>query len=385
MDAWFFTEMPYPYLPTEEITSMRVNLPNSYFDPKLGADLYNRHLDEYIYADEMGLNLMVNEHHQTATCLDPCCPLIASILARQTKNGRILVLGNPLPNILDPVRTAEEMAVIDCISRGRLEAGFVRGIPYELVASGGNPALTVERLWEGIDLCVKAWTSHDGPFNFEGRFTQRRAINIWPRPYQQPHPPVWCTGGTDPVHACKVIERGYTYAMFLTPHADVRAMFDAARRHCADKGLPPPRPEQFAYMPLVYVGETESEAMAGAQELTWFLTGPKSEPQFANPPGYVPVSINVKALKGQYGSRTGEIRSRGLEYQIDQGVLIAGTPDSVVAQIERLYERVGGFGQLLVMLQAGFLSHEKTLSNIRLFAKEVYPRVRHLGVSPARS
>jgi alkanesulfonate monooxygenase SsuD/methylene tetrahydromethanopterin reductase-like flavin-dependent oxidoreductase (luciferase family) len=381
MEAWFFTEMPYPYVPAEEVTSIRVNLPNRYFDPKLGADLFNRHLDEYVYASEVGLNVMVNEHHQTATCLNAACPVTAAVLARQCTKGRILILGNPIPNILDPVRTAEEMAIIDCISRGRLDIGFVRGIPYELFASSCNPTITGERLWEGIDLCIKAWTSHDGPFNFEGRFLQRRHINIWPRPYQQPHPPIWATGGSDAEHACKVIERGYTYAMFLTPHAEVRAMFDAAREHCRKKGLPPPPAERFAYMPLIAVGETESEAMAVAQELSWFITGGKTEPQFANPPGYVPVAVNVKALKGQYGSRTGEIRSRGLEYQMDQGVMIAGTPDQVVAQIERLYERVGGFGQLLAMLQAGFLSHEKTLKNIKLFAEEVYPWIRHLGTS----
>ena len=76
--------------------------------------------------------------------------------------------------------------MIDCISRGRLDVGFVRGVPYEIFAANTNPTQTVERLWEGIDLAVKAWTSHDEPFNFEGRFTRRRKVNLWPRPYQSP-------------------------------------------------------------------------------------------------------------------------------------------------------------------------------------------------------
>jgi alkanesulfonate monooxygenase SsuD/methylene tetrahydromethanopterin reductase-like flavin-dependent oxidoreductase (luciferase family) len=379
MEAWFFTELPYPHVPMDEITSMRVNIPNRYFDPKIGAELYNRYLDEYMYADEMGLNFMVNEHHQTATCLDACGPLTAAILARQTKNGRIVILGNPVANLRDPVRAAEEMAMIDCISHGRLDAGFVRGVPYELFGSNCNPAETTERMWEAIDLCVKAWTTHDGPFNFEGRFIHKRHVNIWPRPYQQPHPPIWCTGGGDTVHACEVIRRGYTYAMFLTPYDKIRAVFDACRTYCVDNGLPPPPPDKFAYLPLVYVSDNEADAADGAQELTWYLTSGKSEPQFNNPPGYVPVKYNILALKGAFERRTAEIRRRGLDYQIEQGVIIAGTPDQVVKQIETLYERVGGFGQLLMMMQAGFLSHERTMRSIKLFSEEVYPRIRHLG------
>ena len=187
MDVWHFTEMPYPHLPPlEEMSSMWVTLPNRVFDPKIGADLYKRYFDEYVIADELGFNLMVNEHHQTATCMNVAVPLSAAILARQTKKGRICVLGNPVANRGDPIRVAEEMAMIDCISHGRLEAGFVRGVPYEIFAANTNPTQTVERLWEAVDLVVKAWTTHDGPFNFEGRFTHRRAINIWPRPYQTP-------------------------------------------------------------------------------------------------------------------------------------------------------------------------------------------------------
>src|SRR5215467_1075642 len=174
MQVWHFTEMPYPHLPPlEELSSIRVSLPSKHFNPKIGADLYNRYLDEYMIADELGFNLMLNEHHQTATCIDVAAPLSAAILARQTRNGRICILGNPVANRGDPLRIAEEMAMIDCICRGRLDVGFVRGVPYEIFAANTNPAQTVERLWEGIDLAVKAWTSHDEPFNFEGRFTRR--------------------------------------------------------------------------------------------------------------------------------------------------------------------------------------------------------------------
>ena len=115
MFAWHFTEMPYPHLPPlEPIESTRVTLPNRLFDPKIGAALYNRYLDEHLLADELGLNIMLNEHHQTATCIDVAAPLSAAILARQTKKARICILGNPIANRGEPVRIAEEMSMIDC-------------------------------------------------------------------------------------------------------------------------------------------------------------------------------------------------------------------------------------------------------------------------------
>lgn len=376
MQAWYFTEMPYPHLPPlDTLSTMRVSLPSALFDPKIGADLYNRYLDEYMAADDEGLNLLLNEHHQTATCIDACAPLSAAILARQTSKGRICILGNPIANRGDPIRIAEEMAMIDCISRGRLESGFVRGVPYEVFAANSNPTQTVERLWEGIDLCIKAWTTTDGPFNFEGQFTHKRAINLWPRPYQTPHPPVWITGSSDLENIKRAAARGIVFATFLQPHSKVKWMFDGYRSAYVDTGMP--GGGGTSYMPLVFVGETQEEAERGAKALTWYLDA-KSEPQYRNPPGYVPVEFNVQALRGTFTGRTDAMRKQSLEYLKDQGVLIYGTPDDVAKQIRRLYDLVGGIDNLLMMMQAGHLDHASTLKNIRLFAREVYPQVRDL-------
>ncbi len=377
MDAWYFTEMPYPHLPPpESYPSDRVSLTNAVFDPEIGADLYNRYLDEYVIADDLGLNLMLNEHHQTPTCLDPAVPLTAAILARETAKGRILVLGNPVANRADPVRIAEEMAMVDCISRGRLDAGFVRGVPYELFASNTNPTQTMERLWDGLELILKAWTTRDGPFNYEGPHWHKRSVNIWPTPYQQPHPPVWTTGSTDGPNIDRVAKRGFNFASFLQPHERVRVLFDRYRAAALDG--PELATRRLGFMPLVAVGETEAEARERAEKLRWFLRS-KAAPQFRNPPGYVSVGLNVRALKGQFAGRTAAIRQESTDFLIDKGVVMAGTPDQVVAQVERFFERTGGFGHLLMMLQAGFLDHEETVRNITLFAREVYPRIRHLA------
>lgn len=270
--------------------------------------------------------------------------------------------------------------MVDCISRGRLDAGFVRGVPYEIFASNTNPAQTSERLWEGLELILRAWTTRDGPFSFESPHWRKRAVNIWPVPYQQPHPPVWTTGSTDGPNIDRVARHGFHFASFLQPHERVRVLFDRYRKAAPDG--PEAATRRLGFMPIVAVGETAGEARERAEKLRWFIQS-KTAPQFRNPPGYVAVDLNVRALKGEFSGRTAAIRQEGMDTLIEMGVVMAGTPDQVVAQVERFHDRVGGFGHLLVMLQAGFLDHEETVRNITLFAQEVYPRIRHLAAPDA--
>src|ERR1700744_2559485 len=171
MRAWHFSENAYPFLPPqEEIESIRVTLPNRLYDPKKGAELYDRFLREWQIAEEEGVNIMLNEHHQSATCVDPAAPLVLAALARLTHKARLLILGKPIANRRQPVRVAEEMAMIDVLSKGRLEARFVPGVPYELSPANSNPLRMNEREYEALDMIIKACTNHDGPGRFEGRF-----------------------------------------------------------------------------------------------------------------------------------------------------------------------------------------------------------------------
>lgn len=376
MKIWHFSEMAYPHLPPqEEYDSIRVSLPNKHYDPAIGADLYHRILDEWQIADDLGLNIMVNEHHQTATCVNPAAPLITGILARTTKNVRLLILGNPIANRNQPIRVAEEMAMIDVISRGRLECGFVRSVPYEIAAGNSNPTRMNERMWEAHDFILKAWTTHDGPFSFEGQFFHHRMVNIWPRPYQQPHPPVWISSTSVP-GARTVGEKGYVLAVFLTGFANTPAVFKsyAAGWNAAGRG---PMPlDRLAYSALVYTGETDQAARAGAEKLLWYFTHNKVPMYFRNPPGYVPVAANVKALRAEhFGERPAQ---RNLDALIEQGLVFCGSPDTVFKQISRFYDHVGGFGHLLSMGQAGFLEHDETVKAMKLLATEVMPRLQEL-------
>jgi alkanesulfonate monooxygenase SsuD/methylene tetrahydromethanopterin reductase-like flavin-dependent oxidoreductase (luciferase family) len=380
MRAWHFSETAYPYLPpVETYPSIRVSLPNRVYDPKKGAALYDRYIDEWLEAEAEGVDIMLNEHHQTATCVDPAAPLMLAALARLSTKARLLILGNPIANRRQPVRVAEEMAMIDVLSHGRVEAGFVRGVPYEILPANSNPVRMNERHWEALDLIVKTWTHHDGPFSFEGRFFHHRSINIWPRCYQQPHPPVWVST-TSPGGAAQVGAHGYVQATFLTGFDTTKRIYESYRRGWREAGRGQDVPiDRLAYAALIYVGDTEAKARAGAEKLLWYITANKVAPQFANPPGYVPVAMNVQLARGAHnvvsahGTRQGTV-----DGAIEAGTMFAGTPDQVFAQFKKHYDHVGGYGHLLIMGQAGFLEHDDTVHGIRMFAREVYPRLKEL-------
>ena len=161
MKAWHFSEMAYHPGWEELGDSLRNVIPSKVYDPKLGADLYHRYLDEWALCDELGINIMVNEHHTTATCTTSVCTIPLAILARETKKVRLLCLGMPIANRMDAVRVAEEYAMLDVISRGRIEMGFVKGSVFEVTPANSNPATLAERFWEAHDLILKALTTHD--------------------------------------------------------------------------------------------------------------------------------------------------------------------------------------------------------------------------------
>ena len=381
LKTWFFTEDCYPDLPPlDDYESIRVDLPNFLCEPKNAHKLYNQYLDLWCAADELGLEVMVNEHHQTATCIVPAAPIIVGILARQTKKARLLILGNPLPNRKQPVRVAEEMALIDVISKGRLECGFVRSVPYEAAAANILPYKGSERLWEAHDLILKAWTTHDGPFNFEGKWFHHRQVNIWPRPYQNPHPPIWITTGSAG-STLPVATHGHVAAVFLAGYSKVRTIFDGYRKYYLDSHGSHAPLDRLAYCGLVYVGDSERDAEAGANKLMWYMQANKVPEHWKNPPGYHANSLSANILRGAHVSGSGASYSTDLTEHMRRGNVFAGTPEQVFRQIKAFWEYSGGFGHLLMMGQAGHLSEKNTLRSMTLFNQEVYPRLRELAAS----
>jgi len=379
MRAFVFTEMPYPFVDEDAHESVRVTLPNKVYDPQVGHELYKRYFDLYERADRYGLDIMLNEHHSTATCVEPAVPLTMSILARTTKNARILALGNPVANRRDPVRIAEEMAMVDVISGGRAEVGFVRGVAQEISPANSNPVLMKERMWEAVDLIIKAWTTHDGPFTWEGEFYQQRQVNIWPRPLQQPHPPIWVPTQT-PNTARETAQRGYTVATILNGAEGCLRIFDAYRESFVEAHGVEPAPDKLAYLGLVFVAKRRRDALEGARAVQWYIQHNKVAPQFINVPGYFDAGTRVKMLRAQY--ETGRLPSpidhlafAPIEELVEGGFCFAGEPDEVADQLLSFRNRVGGFDNWLALVQAGTMETDLVAPSMELMAAEVLPAV----------
>src|SRR6516162_8537210 len=335
MRVYQFTEQPYFPAWPEHTGSLRVNLPNGKQDPAIAADLLHRYYDEWLLADELGLDIMINEHHSTATCMSSSVVVGLSVLARATNKARLLVLGYPIGHRPDPLRAAEELSTIDVISRGRLDMGFIKGIPYEIAASNRNPTELMDRFWEAHDFIIKAMTTHDAPFNWDGEFFQYRQVNVWPRVWQEPHPPIWSTTGS--TSQARVLgERGYVMATLGTGYG-TRKVYDAYRKSYLAKFGKAPTADRFAYLGLVAVAKDEEEARKRAYLIAGYLrTSAIVYPPFRNPPGYLPVEDNARLMRGETPPRSLTKDGRAINMHaatvddlIAAGILFCGTPDEV--------------------------------------------------------
>lgn len=392
MRTWYFSEMAYHPAWDEGLArgSMRVVLPNGVIDSHVAHGLLNRYLDEFALCDEEGLDIMVNEHHSTATCMTVSVPMALAVIARETKRARLLSLGNPIANRPDPVRVAEEAAWLDVLSGGRTELGLVKGAPYEIAPANSNPARLMRRYWEAHDLILKALSTTDGPFSWEGEFFHYRNVNIWPRPVQQPTPPIWMTGLSAETGRAAA-ERGHVVGTLLSGGI-AKPMFDAYRKRARELGWEA-GPDRLAYAAVIGVGHTREEGLRRADLIAGYVrTSPIVAEPFINPPGYNSLAANVAVMKG--GKRPKSIIADRHGRPIDamkasiqdlmaNDTAFAGTPDDVVAQLRDFNNRMGGVGHLLFFGQGGLLDHRDTVENIKLFAREVAPRIAELGAPEA--
>jgi len=259
-----FHLMPYRPLDLAEAAKHRspwVVLPNQLYDPVKGAEEYARHIDALVYAEELGFDAIgVNEHHQTAYGLMPAPNLIASALIQRTKTIKIAILGRALPLVNNPIYIAEEFAMLDVLSKGRIIAGFVRGIGSEYHSSGVNPYFSHERFHEAHDLIIRAWTE-PGPFAFDGDHFSLRYVNLWPRPFQSPHPPVWIPsqGSSETVAWAADPKRKYPFLVTFSS-ADLVARYHNTYRDQARQYGYEPAADQLGWACPIYVAETDQRA-----------------------------------------------------------------------------------------------------------------------------
>jgi alkanesulfonate monooxygenase SsuD/methylene tetrahydromethanopterin reductase-like flavin-dependent oxidoreductase (luciferase family) len=380
MKFTLFHLMPYAALDLDEAAKYPtawLHTPNTLYDKEAGADLYDRYLGELERGEELGFDgIAVNEHHSTAYGMMPSPIVTASALARRTKTVTIAILGSALPLRDHPLTLAEEHAMIDTITRGRLITGMVRGIGAEYHVWGVNPAFSHERFHEAHDLILQAWTQ-PGITRFHSKHYNHEYVNVWPRPYQDPHPPIWIPsqGSKETIVWAAHPDRKYTYLQTFSPIKSVKKYLQQYRDQAEAYGYTA-TDDKLGWAVPVYVAETDEQAVAEAKVhyetfRNRFLKMPF---EMLLPPGYT----SMESMKGVAAAKANTHGDVTLEYSMDMGMMICGSPATVREKIETYWSDMR-FGHLLTMLHFGTLPADLTAKNMDLFAGEVMPHLRKLS------
>jgi alkanesulfonate monooxygenase SsuD/methylene tetrahydromethanopterin reductase-like flavin-dependent oxidoreductase (luciferase family) len=366
-----FNGMPYGRV---RLPGNRWPVPNQYFEADQARRAVADCLEEVEMEDELGFDwIACAEHHYSPFNLAPNVSVLASALTQRVKRAKIAILGALIPLTGNPVRIAEEYAMIDNLSNGRLVAGLLRGAPYEYLVYNVNPAESRSRFEEAWDLIIKAWTD-TMPFGWEGRHFHYRNVSIWPRPLQQPTPPIYVSGSSKEsgeFAARKKVGLGLAFT-------NLPLAAEAARHYRAkatEYGWTPD-PEQIVYQLPIHVGETDEQAQAVVRpmfEHTALTGGIVDANRLVATSGFFGRGDNklVERFKDLSGDEP-----RSVEEAIERGTLICGGPKSVYRQVKRLREQIGCGVLNLIFDRAG--APDKKRRSIELFAKEVMPEARSL-------
>lgn len=369
------TELPWP-------------LPKTHFKPEVAVRTYAEHLEAWEELDRLGYDgVGFNEHHTSPYGLMNSPNLLAASAAQRTKKLKLLIYGNLLP-IHEPLRLAEELAMLDCLSNGRIISGFARGIPREHNVFNISQSESRARFEEGWEIIRGAWTQE--VFSYSGKFWNYKDVSIWPRPVQQPHPPVWV-----PVTASKeTIEWAARNNIPITPgqssHRGVREdVIGFYAKQLAANGHEI-TPQHLVIQADVYVADSKEQAIeeAGPYALyfnrTLFSHGNITERNLQEQVGYVS-SASHDYLRPEHvplvsGNRE---RYRGMTMEGIRQIardLPWGPPDEVVERILSAADHAGA-NQVTVMLNRGAMPHEMFMQQIRSFARDVLPRLQAHSVT----
>jgi alkanesulfonate monooxygenase SsuD/methylene tetrahydromethanopterin reductase-like flavin-dependent oxidoreductase (luciferase family) len=372
-----FDLLAYPHVPKD---APRTPVPSNFFDPIKGAANYAEHLDEMTYCEELGLDGVVfNEHHYSSYGTMPSPNLIAAALSQRTKRIKIGVLGNILPLRNHPVRVAEEYAMIDCLSNGRLIAGFVRGIPAEYVWYGVNPEESRGRFQEAYDLIMTAWTN--SVWSFEGEFYKLKDCAIWPRPLQQPHPPIWIAArSAESIEWC--VKRHLPCAQVYQTTGQIEDTFNYYRTKAKEDGWEA-SPDDFILCRHIYIDESSKKAREVAEPAMryFFSVYNRGFNDAINQTAADQQKLLAKLTSERSfnyfreGNRSRvDFSTLGWDELIKSGYMIAGDPDSVARQIQDQMKQIGA-DHFMGMFHIGNLAHEKVIASLNLFKKEIMPRL----------
>ena len=386
VDVFWFSEQPYGPATEEDLEkydSGRLGFPNTYFDPQKAHVLYNEYHEQYSLADEVGFDgIMTNEHHASYWCMKPAVNLDAAVISKVTKNVKIAILGNVIA-INDPIRMAEEIAMLDCYSNGRIISGFVRGTAVESLVGGIDPTENRERFEEAHDLIIKCWTE-PGPFRYEGKYYHYRAVNPWVLPIQKPHPDIWFPGTGSPESVVWAASHGHPY-MNLGGIIDMTKYLKQVYIDTAHEVGFKPGPEHFGYLLRCFVADTDEKAQELGREFMWTIGHRQRAPrEHNNPPGYQSrAAVKVKAQRPLASVAGGGGLGVGMTYEQLQEVnnIVVGSPETVTRKLTEVIKQLSP-GYLHLYGNEGAMAHKDVMRSIELLGNEVIPALHEIKLQP---
>ncbi|TFF42586.1 LLM class flavin-dependent oxidoreductase [Pseudomonas sp. RIT623] len=391
MKISYFQQVPYRSLPDDFESRHESVVTTPYHDlvtPEGIRSAFKDALDEMMFAARCGFDgIAITEHGQSSYDMMPNPDLFQSVVAYMTEQEgletAIYPLGRSLGKTREPLRVAEEQAMLDCMSGGRLICGFPIGLAYDANSNNGvAPMETRERFDENLELILRAWRERE-PFAFNGKFTKLSKVNIWPRPLQTaPHPPVWITAIGNPNTMKFILENnyGFNYFGWFGPKVTGRRIFDRFQQIAEELGKEV-NPYQVGFMQMVAVAETDAEAeRLYARHAEYFFR--KSLGGIGMNRLALPGGIDIRGLEFIYRDPKDfgiyeKMRTITFKELVECGAIICGSPSTVR---ERIKEFASDFkiGNLHAMLQFGSMPTELAKYNIELFAREVKPHLSQL-------
>src|SRR6202047_4561704 len=389
MKISMFHLMPYRDLPedfAQKYHSVWVDPPYCELaDSVKVGQYYNWTLDELIHAADKGIDgICVNQHHQNAYGFMPSPNLMGSVLARATQDLPVAVvqMGATLPTSNPPIRIAEEYSMIDCISGGRLVAGMPLGTSQDVnLCYGISPIEQRERYYEAHDLILKAWTSRE-IFAWNGKYFKLPMVNLWPRPIQQPHPPVWIPGSGSLSTWDFSAKHNHCYC-FLSYYGNKlgKRVMDGFWEF-VDKSKLDPNPYRAGFLQLVVVAKTDAQAEKDYYKHIRYFYDKSLHilNEYQMIPGnqdYRSLTNSVKNLLPMQLDLMNSVKNWKYKDFVDNQFVIGGSPARLRDQLMEAVKKLR-VGNLMVLLHIGSMPHELTLKNIDLFALEVLPHFRNV-------
>ncbi|MEZ2389712.1 LLM class flavin-dependent oxidoreductase [bacterium RCC_150] len=388
MKISMFAQAPYRYLPEdfEKNYESVCSIPYSLTTNEGMYSSFRDFMDEIMFAARSGFDAVaVTEHGQSSYDMVPNPDIVASALAYMTEAEGIDVgifpMGRSLGKSKEPLRAAEEYAMIDVMCGGRLVPGLVVGLSYDASMNNGVPPMEVRRRFdENLELVLKAW-KEQAPFPWNGKFSQYPMVNMWPRPLQN-NMPIWITGIGNPNTMKMCLERGFAfnYLSWFGAKLTGKRIFDRFWEIADQVGVPR-NPYRLGFVQTVAVSETDQRAEAeyGRHLEYAFRKGLGSIPmEKLSLPGGIDIRGVQALLKdpGDFGLYS-QMKTATYRDLVEAGVVIAGSPATVRDQLIE-FCRDYGIGNLHAMLGFGSLPRNLVMKNIQLFSEEVLPHLRDL-------